>query len=52
MYKRQEKEPVGASDGESALAFGAGAVMGEAEEKELLIFDPEQMVKLEGAPAR
>ena len=47
-----EKEPVGASDGESALAFGAGAVMGEAEEKELLIFDPEQMVKLEGAPAR
>ena len=48
----KEKEPVGADEGESALVFGAGAVMGEAEEKELLAIDPEQMVKLEGAPAR
>ena len=50
--KLEEKEPVGATEGESALAFGAGAVMAEAEEKELAVIDPEQMVKLEGAPAR
>jgi 15-cis-phytoene desaturase len=50
--KLEEKEPVGATEGESALTFGAGAVMAEAEEKELAVIDPEQMVKLEGAPAR
>ena len=50
--KLEEKEPVGATEGESALAFGAGTVMAEAEEKELALIDPEQMVKLEGAPAR
>ena len=32
--------------------WAAGAVMAEAEEKELAVIDPEQMVKLEGAPAR
>ena len=49
------KEPVGAIDGESAVAYGAGAVMTETEEKELAAIDPEQMVKLDAysaAPAR
>merc|ERR1719478_655033 len=50
--KLEEKEPVGATEGESALAFVAGTVMAEAEEKELALIDPEQMVKLKGAPAR
>ena len=41
--------------GESAVAYGAGAVMTETEEKELAAIDPEQMVKLDAysaAPAR
>ena len=49
------KEPVGAIDGESAVAYGAGAVMTETEEKELAAIDPDQMVKLDAysaAPAR
>ena len=49
------KEPVGAVEGESAVAFGAGVVMTETEEKELAVIDPEQMVKLDAysaAPAR
>ena len=49
------KEPVGAVEGESAVAFGAGADMTETEEKELAAIDPEQMVKLDAysaAPAR
>ena len=51
----KEKEPVGAVEGESAVTFGAGAVMTDVEEKELLVIDPDQMVKLdayEKAPAR
>jgi 15-cis-phytoene desaturase len=49
------KEPVGAVEGESAVTFGAGAVMTDTEEKELAVIDPEQMVKLDAysaAPAR
>ena len=49
--KLQEKEPVGVS-GESEVSFGGGCVMEDADEKELAALDPEQMVKLEGAPAR
>jgi len=46
---------VGAVGGESAVTFGAGAVMTDTEEKELAVIDPEQMVKLDAysaAPAR
>jgi len=49
------KEPVGAVTGESAVAFGAGVVMTDTEEKELEVIDPDQMVKLDAysaAPAR
>ena len=49
------KDPVGAVEGESAVTFGAGAVMTDTEEKELAVIDPEQMVKLDAysaAPAR
>ena len=51
------KTPISAraSEGESAVAFGAGAVMTETEEKDLAAIDPEQMVKLDAysaAPAR
>ena len=49
--KLQEKEPVGVT-GESEVSFGGGCVMEDADEKELAVLDPEQMVKLEGAPAR
>ena len=38
--------------GESEVSFGGGCVMEDADEKELSALDPEQMVKLEGAPAR
>ena len=50
-----QKEPVGATEGESALTFGAGAVMTDVEEKELIVIDPEQMVAMDTrvtAPAR
>ena len=46
------KDPVGAVEGESAVTFGAGAVMTDTEEKELAVIDPEQMVTMDNYVAR
>jgi|TARA_B100001142_G_scaffold307252_1_gene337691 15-cis-phytoene desaturase len=47
----EAREPEG-SKGESELSYGAGCVMGEEQEKELAVFDPEQMVTMDNYVAR